>query len=83
MFYIGKVFLINFIMCIFKYISVFPNSDGRKYMASLNNRVSIVTGAARGIGLTISKALLDHGGKVRVLKSVKRGVRLFLIPYIL
>ena len=40
-------------------------------MASLNDRVSLVTGAARGIGLTISKALLDHGGKVRILKVME------------
>ena len=33
-------------------------------MASLKSRVSLVTGAARGIGLAISKALLDHGGRV-------------------
>jgi len=36
---------------------------------SLNNRVSLVTGAARGIGLAISKALLEHGGKVYSVNS--------------
>ena len=36
-------------------------------MASLSDRVSLVTGAAKGIGLAISKALLDHGGKVHVI----------------
>ena len=38
-------------------------------MESVKNRVSLVTGAARGIGLAISKALLDHGGKVSLGNS--------------
>lgn len=38
-------------------------------MGSVKNRVSLVTGAARGIGLAISKALLDHGGKVSLWNS--------------
>ena len=33
-------------------------------MASLFNKVALVTGAAKGIGLAISKALLEKTGKV-------------------
>ncbi|XP_065883422.1 15-hydroxyprostaglandin dehydrogenase [NAD(+)]-like [Dysidea avara] len=36
-------------------------------MASLFNKVALVTGAAKGIGLAISKALLEKTGKVALL----------------
>ncbi|MBF8259503.1 MAG: fabG-3 [Actinobacteria bacterium] len=33
---------------------------------NFSGRIAVVTGGARGIGLSIAKALIDHGAEVHV-----------------
>ena len=43
---------------------------GRMCMARFENKVAVVTGAGRGIGLEIAKAFAAEGGKVAVVSRL-------------
>lgn len=51
-------------------------------MSSLHGRLSLVTGASRGIGLAIATALADAGSRVvRVARSLKEGTNGAFLDY--
>jgi len=50
-------------------------------MMSLYNKVALVTGAAKGIGLAISKALLEKKGKVRNATASNDNIGKYILIY--